>query len=62
MIHTVNDLIRKLESLDEEKRNLPVSMIAENGLELEPKIKFKYKKYGHPFLGDKPEKVIITWD
>ncbi len=34
-----NDFIKKLQNISEDKRGLPLKIIAPNGLEFEPKIK-----------------------
>ena len=56
-----NDLIRKLQSISEEKRKLPIIIRCPNGLEVEPKIKLKFKDFTHPILGGELESIMIAY-
>lgn len=57
MEKTVNDLIKELQSLNEDIKKLPVKMAAQNGLLFEPKIKVNSQN-----LFEKPISVILDWD
>lgn len=59
---TVNDFIKELQSISEDKRELPIIIQCPNGLEVEPRIKMKFENYGSPLLGDKLESMVVTWD
>lgn len=58
---TINDFIKELESISEDKKKLPLIIQCPNGLEVEPQIKMKFENYGNPLLGDKLEAMVITW-
>lgn len=58
---TVNEFIKKLQNISEDKKKLPILIVCPNGLEVEPSIKMKFENYGSPLLGDKLEAIIITW-
>ena len=58
---TVNEFIKKLERISEDKKELPILIVCPNGLEVEPSIKMKFENYGSPLLGDKIEAMVITW-
>ena len=44
-IMNTNDFIKKLQNISEDKRRLPLKIIAPNGLEFEPKIKMGTDDY-----------------
>lgn len=58
---TINEFIKELQSISEDKRELPLIIQCPNGLEVEPKIKMKFENYGSPLMGDKLEAMVITW-
>ncbi len=58
---TIDKFIMELQSISENKRKLPLIIIAPNGLEVEPKIKMKFENYGSSLSGDKLEAMVITW-
>ena len=60
MEKTINDLIKELQALKPELRDLPVKVRAENGLLFEPKAKILLNKFDTIF--DTPEEMIITYD
>tara|TARA_R110001632_G_scaffold48342_4_gene121827 strand:+ start:3699 stop:3881 length:183 start_codon:yes stop_codon:yes gene_type:complete len=60
MEKTINDLIKELQALKPELRDLPVKVRAENGLLFEPKAKILLNKLDTIF--DTPEEMIITYD
>lgn len=59
---TVNEFIKKLERISEDKKELPILIVCPNGLEVEPSIKMKFENYGSPLLGDKIEAMVISWE
>lgn len=58
---TVNEYIEKLQRISPDKRELDIRIQCPNGLEVEPKIKMKFKNYGNPLLGDELECMMVTW-
>lgn len=58
---SVDDFIKELQSISEDKRKLPLIIQCPNGLEVSPSIKMKFENYGSPLLGDKLEAMLITW-
>ena len=56
---TVNDLINELSAFSADKRELPVKVVAENGLLFEAKPKM-YGEYLH--LGGCVTEIVITYD
>jgi hypothetical protein len=59
---TVDDFIKQLQNISEEKRKLPIIIQCPNKLEVEPKIKMKFENWGSPLLGDELESILITWE
>jgi hypothetical protein len=59
---TVNEFIKKLERISEDKKELPILIVCPNGLEVEPKLKMKFENYGSPLFGDKIEAMVISWE
>ena len=55
---TINDFIKELQNLRPELKELPVVIVAPNGLEFEPKIKILMGEYDT--IMDIPKKMIIT--
>lgn len=60
-METIDSFIKKLQAISKDKRKLPLVIVCPNGLEVSPKIKMKFENYGSPLLGDKLEKMIITY-
>ncbi len=60
MEKTINDLIKDLQALKPELRELPVKIKAENGLLFEPKAKVLINE-NQTFI-HKAEQMIITYD
>tara|TARA_R110000822_G_scaffold197736_1_gene335746 strand:+ start:72 stop:254 length:183 start_codon:yes stop_codon:yes gene_type:complete len=60
MEKTINDLIKELQALKPELRDLPVKVRAENGLLFEPKAKILVKE-NQIFIYE-AEQIIITYD
>ena len=58
---TINKFIKKLQKISKEKRKLPLVITCPNGLQIEPNIKMQFENFGSPLLGDKLEKMVITW-
>jgi len=59
-METINDLIGELQNLKSSLRELPVVIIAPNGLEFKPKVKVFLQDKETMF--DKPKKMIITYE
>ena len=59
---TVNEFIKKLGHISDDKKELPILIVCPNGLEVEPSIKMKFENYGSPLLGDKIEAIVISWE
>lgn len=53
----INDFIKKLQTISEDKRELPLVIVCPNGLQVEPQIKMLKKDNG---LWGEVEKMIIT--
>lgn len=58
---TINTFIKELDSISEDKKDLPLVIVAPNGLEVEPSIKMGFDGNGSPLLGDKLVKMYISW-
>ena len=58
---TVNDLIRELQSISEEKRKLPVVIVCPNGLSVYPSIKMRIKDGTWMTPQQEVEAMVITW-
>lgn len=58
---TVNDLIRELQSISEEKRKLPVVIVCPNGLSVYPNIKMRIKDGTWMTPQQEVEAMVITW-
>lgn len=43
---TVREFIEKLERISEDKKDLPIIIVCQNGLEIAPSIKMKFENYG----------------
>jgi len=56
---TINDLISELQNLKPSLRELPVVIVAPNGLTFEPKAKVLLQ--GFETLFDDPKKMVITY-
>jgi hypothetical protein len=54
----VNDLIKELQSISENKRKMPVVVVCPNGLEVEPKIKLGMKDN---LLFGEVNRIVVTW-
>ena len=59
---TVDDFIRELQSISEDKRKLPILIVCPNGLEVSPRLRMKFENYGSPLLGDLLEAIVITYE
>lgn len=59
MEKTINDFIKELQSISEEKRKLPLIIYAPNGTETYPSIKMKKEDYS--VIGGEVKKMVITW-
>jgi hypothetical protein len=60
MEKTIDDFIKELQRISEEKRKLPLVIDCPNGLEVGPNIKMRWN---NPFdiMKKGPDKMVITW-
>ena len=59
---TINDFIKELQSISEEKRKLPLVIDCPNGMETYPSIKMRLNQQDLlPSEENKVEKMVITW-
>jgi hypothetical protein len=56
---TVDDFIRELQSISENKRKLPIVIVRPNGSSVYPKIKMRAKAWMTP--QQEIEMMVITW-
>ena len=56
----INDLIKELQAISEEKRKLPLVIDCPNGLEVFPSIKMRWDN-SMEMLSKGPDKMAITW-
>lgn len=56
----INDLIKELQAISEEKRKLPLVIDCPNGLEVFPSIKMRWDN-SLEMLSKGPDKMVITW-
>jgi len=57
---TVNELIKELQKLKPSLRELPILIVAPNGLTFEPKVKVLIRDKQTMF--DEPKEMVITYD
>lgn len=57
---TINDFIKELQRISEDKRKLPLIIDCPNGLETYPKIKMRWDE-PMEMLKKSPDKMVITW-
>jgi hypothetical protein len=60
MQKTINDFIKELQQISEEKRELPLIIAAPNGQEVSPNIKMVWDN-PMDFGKTKPNKMLISW-
>lgn len=61
MEKTVNDFIKELQSISDEKRKLPILIVCPNGLSVSPSVKMRIKK-GTEFTPEQEvEAMVIAW-
>jgi hypothetical protein len=59
---TVDDFIKELQLISEDKRKLPILIVCPNGLSVEPSIKMRVKA-GTIFTSQvEAEAMVITWE
>ena len=56
---TINDFIKKLQKISEDKRKLPLVVDCPNGLEVDPQIKMRWDN-PMEMLDTAPDKMVIT--
>lgn len=57
---TIDEFIKKLQSISEDKRKLPLVIDCPNGIQVEPSIKMRWDE-PHEMFKKKPDKMVITW-
>ena len=60
MKYTIDNFIKELQAISEEKRKLPLVIECPNGLEVYPSIKMRWDDQ-FDMLKTPPNKMIITW-
>jgi hypothetical protein len=60
MNKTINDFIKELQSISEDKRELPLVIKTPNGMLVEPSVKMIWKDDN--FLNGELEKMIISYN
>lgn len=58
---TIDDFIKELQSISEDKRKLPLVIDCQNGMEVYPAIKMRWNEPGDAISGKIPDKMVITW-
>jgi hypothetical protein len=58
---TIDDFIKELQWISEDKRKLPLVMYCPNGLEVSPSIKMMWNNEYETFEHG-PDKMVITWE
>lgn len=58
---TIDDFIKELQRISEDKRQLPLVILAPNGELLSPSIKMMWDNQ-MDFLKKEPDKMIISWE
>lgn len=58
---TIDDFIKELQSISEDKRKLPLVIYAQNGLGVYPKIKMGTKDDKPLIAGGELNRMVITW-
>ena len=61
MEKSINDFIKDLQRISEDKRKLPLVIYCPNGLDVYPSIKMKFKDNVMLTKESKVEKMVITW-
>ena len=57
---TINDFIKELQQISEDKRELPLIIVTPNGQEVYPSIKMVWDNPIN-FMKTKPDKMMISW-
>ena len=58
---TINDFIKELERISEDKKKLPLVIDCPNGLEVYPSIKMRFKDGIMFTKNSEVEKMVISW-
>jgi hypothetical protein len=61
MEHTIDSFIKELQSISEDKRKLPLKVIAPNKTLVTPSIKMQFDGNGSPLLGDNLVAMVISY-
>lgn len=62
MGRTIDDFIKQLQAISEDKRKLPLVIDCPNGLEVYPEIKMRWDNQMDILSGKMPDKMVITYD
>lgn len=60
MHKTIDDFIKELQRISEDKRKLPLVIDCPNGMEVYPAIKMRWDNIAETFT-KAPDKMVITW-
>lgn len=58
---TINDFIKQLQAISNDKRELPLVIDCPNGMEVYPSIKMRWDDTSEVLSGKAPDKMVITW-
>jgi hypothetical protein len=61
MSYTIDTFIKELQRISEDKRKLPLKVIAPNRELVNPSIKMHFDGLGSPLLGDKLIAMVISY-
>ena len=62
MARTIDDIIKQLQAISEDKRKLPLVIDCPNGLQVYPEIKMRWDDQMDILSGKMPDKMVITYD
>jgi hypothetical protein len=62
MARTIDDFIKQLQAISEDKRKLPLVIDCPNGLQVYPEIKMRWDNQMDILSGKMPDKMVITYD
>lgn len=62
MARTIDDFIKQLQAISEDKRKLPLVIDCPNGLQVYPEIKMRWDDQMDILSGKMPDKMVITYD
>lgn len=62
MEKTLKSFIKELEAIKDELKDTPIKVVAGNGLEFEPKIRFLTKDHSFDITKENVKSIIISWE